>query len=195
MRTICIVACAVMLSSCGADSDSSSSSGDAATQPPPSPNATPTAENNGSFLLTGSDTTISGISVPPPPSDAANATPGGVDSDANGVRDDVDRLVALAFGSNPQAYSAAVTAAKRLQAMVAPDALSASSIQSLVDAGVEQARCLATSSFGGDYSAASHAMQIVIGATLNTPARIKLYQDRVSQATSVIDVDFQRACS
>ncbi|SDJ54328.1 hypothetical protein SAMN04487926_1616 [Paraburkholderia steynii] len=184
---------AALVSGCGGGSDSSSLAGGSTASPSPG-TVVPTAETNGSYLLTGADTTIAGIPVPPPPSDAANSTPAGIDVDRNGVRDDVDRLIATAFGSNGQAYTAMLTAAKRLQAIVAPASLDQASIQTLVDSGVSQSRCLAVTSFAGDYAAASHALQVVIGATLNTPDRIKRYQDRVSKTSAVIDIDLPGAC-
>ena len=48
---------------------------------------------------------INGIIVPPEPAPSVNnATIGGVDSNADGVRDDVERVIAKKFGSIPQKH-------------------------------------------------------------------------------------------
>ncbi len=59
---------------------------------------------------------INGIPVPPEPNSLTNqSTVKGVDSNANGVRDDIERLVAQAFGAVPTDYDAAFDVAKTLQ--------------------------------------------------------------------------------
>jgi hypothetical protein len=61
--------------------------------------------------------TINGIAVPPTPDPAANrATVAGVDSNGNGVRDDVDRLLATEFGQSPATHQDAVLYARTQQA-------------------------------------------------------------------------------
>ena len=51
---------------------------------------------------------INGIAVPPAPSAALNdSSLSGVDSNSNGIRDDVDRRLATEFGTNATAYSMA----------------------------------------------------------------------------------------
>lgn len=48
---------------------------------------------------------INGISVPPEPDKAANnATVAGVDSNSNGVRDDIERMIAEKFGQDKEFY-------------------------------------------------------------------------------------------
>lgn len=162
--------------------------------PEPSPSA-PTAATNGSFLLTGSETSINGVPVPPPPDDAANAGAAGIDTNGNGVRDDVDRLVAKVYGSDPAAYSGAMKLAKRVQSILAPESMDRSTVQSLLSSGVEEARCLSQSHFSGDLAAAARANQIVMAATLNLPDRIRRYSERLRLVSPVIDLDFQKACS
>lgn len=62
---------------------------------------------------------INEIVVPPAPDATANAaTVNGVDSDKNGIRDDVDRMLASEFGTNAQNYTAATTYAKTQQAAI-----------------------------------------------------------------------------
>jgi hypothetical protein len=62
---------------------------------------------------------INGVAVPPMPDVSANSTSvAGVDIDSNGVRDDVDRLLATAFASDGRMTPAALTHAKTLQAAI-----------------------------------------------------------------------------
>lgn len=60
---------------------------------------------------------INGIAVPPTPETVANqATVGGVDTNGNGIRDDVDRMLATEFGQSAPAYQEATTYARTQQA-------------------------------------------------------------------------------
>ncbi len=60
---------------------------------------------------------INGIVVPPVPDSTANlATVSGVDSNSNGIRDDVDRALATEFGQGAATYQEAATYARTLQA-------------------------------------------------------------------------------
>lgn len=62
---------------------------------------------------------INGIAVPPQPDAATNqATVEGVDSDNNGIRDDIDRLIAQEFGTNPANYVEASNYARTQQAAI-----------------------------------------------------------------------------
>ena len=69
---------------------------------------------------------INGIAVPPAPSAALNdSSLSGVDSNSNGIRDDVDRRLATEFGASTTAYAIAKEHASRLQsALIAPSATS-----------------------------------------------------------------------
>jgi len=81
--------------------------------------------------------TINGIAMPPAPDPATNkATLAGVDVNNNGVRDDVDRMLATEFGQNTSAYQAGVNYARTLQsALTAPT-------PAAVDAHVALIRCV-----------------------------------------------------
>lgn len=72
----------------------------------------------GSYVM-GQRTLINGITVPPEP-DATlnNSTLAGMDVNNNGVRDDVERVIATKFGASTD-YSLAMIYAKSYQAMVA----------------------------------------------------------------------------
>lgn len=62
---------------------------------------------------------INGIAVPPKPDATTNqATLSGVDSDNNGIRDDIDRLIAQEFGTNPANYVEASNYARTQQAAI-----------------------------------------------------------------------------
>ena len=62
---------------------------------------------------------INGISVPPePPADLNNATLAGFDANGNGVRDDVERILAKQFGSMYPKFTELTTYAKAEQAFL-----------------------------------------------------------------------------
>lgn len=65
------------------------------------------------------DNVINGIHVPPAPDPSANkATVAGVDSDQDGVRDDVQRFIAEQFGTDPAKYSEMISLARSEQAAI-----------------------------------------------------------------------------
>lgn len=81
-----------------------------------------------SVMLVPAVEKINGIAVPPAPDATINqATLSGVDSNNNGIRDDIDRLVAREFGANPENYAEAVNYARTEQAAItspSPETLS-----------------------------------------------------------------------
>ena len=58
---------------------------------------------------------INGIVVPPDPGEAADATLAGVDSDGNGIRDEIDRWIATKYGNKPGSLAAIRWSAKASQ--------------------------------------------------------------------------------
>lgn len=71
----------------------------------------------GSSTQTGE--VINGISVPPEPDPTANnSTLAGIDSNGNGVRDDVERKIATDFGNNPTKYQDIFATTKAEQAIL-----------------------------------------------------------------------------
>lgn len=65
--------------------------------------------------------TINGVVVPPEPSpDLNNATLAGFDANGNGVRDDIDRLIATRFGGKADAQYAAAFAREYQSTLVGP---------------------------------------------------------------------------
>jgi hypothetical protein len=61
---------------------------------------------------------INGIAVPAAPANPT-AIVAGVDTNANGLRDDVERALATKLGSSPVAYKKAIATAKQLQSALA----------------------------------------------------------------------------
>lgn len=80
---------------------------------------------------------INGIAVPPEPNPSENkSTLAGVDSNANGIRDDVERGIAAQFGLNPEKYFLALQHAKTLQAAIA------SPSQAMSNTHISMVRCI-----------------------------------------------------
>jgi hypothetical protein len=106
---------------------------------------------------------INGITVPPEPAPSINkATIVGVDSNKNGVRDDVERLVARDFGTEPVAYQQAFAHARTLQTAITAPSSEASRRH------LDGIRCLS------DDNNLSRLEQITL-ATLNVSARQAAY--------------------
>lgn len=64
-------------------------------------------------------TAINGIKVPPMPDMVQNNRDvAGIDSDRNGIRDDVDRFIAEQFGNDPKMYQIAARDAKAMQSVL-----------------------------------------------------------------------------
>ena len=65
---------------------------------------------------------INGISVPPePPPALNNASVSGIDVNANGVRDDIERLVVTTYGKTPSLLSNAMSHARAQQSILKGD--------------------------------------------------------------------------
>ncbi len=106
---------------------------------------------------------INGNAVPPQPDPLLNAaTIAGIDTNSNGVRDDIDRLIASKFGTNQQDFAVAVANAKTLQKALVSPSTSAS------DAHINAFRCIEDSQKLSDLGSMDNAM-------LDTPIRRKAY--------------------
>jgi Repeat of unknown function (DUF5648) len=107
---------------------------------------------------------INGIVVPPAPDPIANnATLAGVDSNSNGVRDDVDRKIAELLGSNVINYQEAVLVARtEVTAMLNPVAIN-------ITAHLDAVACRT-----GDRTARKASSEIT-KLTLNTKERSQAY--------------------
>lgn len=143
---VCIVVLPILLSACGGGSSSSS---------------TPAAN---------SASTINGITVPPAPDSVANnATLAGVDSNNNGVRDDVERLIAITNSSTSQQRK---TTSRISAAMKAQIALTAT-IQNSSD--YRKYECNVTDLGAEDGVVLHHAI-------FNTKERRELYKNSLPAA-------------
>lgn len=129
-------------------------------------------------------TTINGITVPPDPGTAGKATAAGVDVNANGVRDEVDRELAKLYGSDATTLAAATKYAKEMQAaMVALTSTTAPNINDAVKAEFASLACLA------DVVSMTKALKIsreVRMRTLNSSAR-REGANRLDDATVGMD--------
>ena len=106
---------------------------------------------------------INGVVVPPEPAvDLNNLTIAGFDANGNGIRDDVERLVARNFGSDVRMYSLAFRNAKTLQTALLNPTIAA--IQENIDASlcIDSVRTLAS-------------LNDIEIATINTPIRKTTY--------------------
>lgn len=109
------------------------------------------------------DDRINGLQVPPQPDAASNRlSVAGIDTDKNGIRDDLDRLIATQFGTNTGLYDLARQHARTQQA-----ALLAPSPEN-VNAHVAVIRCISDAKRLSD-------LKLVTAATLDTPARQSAY--------------------
>lgn len=190
---VCLLSVLTLLTAC---SDGDSDEGQDNPSPPvtPQPPTNPAPAENGSAILTGTELVISGISVPPPPTDASNTSPGGVDLNSNGVRDDAERLLVKVYGTNAQQLDGTMQLARGVNSILAPEVMDVATAQARVTASADEAQCIPERNFSGDFGAAERANNIVVGAMLNTPERIRRYQERVSLASSNVSIDFKREC-
>lgn len=104
---------------------------------------------------------INGITVPPEPSPIVNnSTLAGVDLNKNGVRDDVERVIAMEFGSVARKYAEAISFAKAEQTLlIAPSQNATVAYIKLVDCSKMSA----------------DELDKVTIANLNTQARARAY--------------------
>lgn len=123
-----------------------------------------------------------GIAVPPEPDAAANSTLLGVDSNGNGVRDDVERLIAAKYGANTNELDGAIRAARSDQEYLVANGDPVKSTAATIKAGFVGA-CM-FDMFGGDGIAAERASNYISPLTFNTPERMAAYR-----ATSVASTE------
>lgn len=119
-------------------------------------------------------TVINGIPVPPDPGALADATLLGVDVNQNGVRDEVERQIALQYGKNPAHYDAVMRASKFMQDYIKVNGDSALSTAATI-AGGNAGACIADK-FADDSIEGIRAIDYSFAITVNTLARIRAYQ-------------------
>lgn len=118
-----------------------------------------------------------GLTVPPDPGDSANATVAGIDTDSNGVRDDLDRYIAQTYGDNPTKYAAAQLIAKSEQKVVTTNADDINAATAAITANADSGVCL-SNKMGDDNAGASKLLNDIILHTYNT-------RERATQGQSV----------
>jgi hypothetical protein len=162
VRTSWLLLCAytLFLAACGGGGSSMPA---APIPPPPDPNL------------------INGIRVPPDPGPAGTATVAGMDSDANGIRDDIDRFIATKYGTNAKAMMAAQASALAAQKVLTADATNQTAariaLEDSSDAGVCAGRGFRTA--GLDSSQELNELHLRIH---NTPQRLHQHQAIVATA-------------
>jgi hypothetical protein len=145
--------------------------------------------------LTGKSLSINGINVPPPPPDDVNSSLIGIDTNANEIRDDVDRLIASLYGENAIEYAGAVNYAKQIQRILAWDANQSMELSALINSRNAELRCLAQRYFAGDIQRALQVSSTIASLTINTTGRNEAYHARLSTQSSVTTIDIQQGCS
>lgn len=127
---------------------------------------------------------INGISVPPEPNPVINnATLAGVDSNQNGVRDDVERFIAERYGHNQIAMKGAMESARGHQMILLANMESRDSAQaalrSSISAGVCAARVFTASGLN-----ATEELNQTFSRTYDTPERLS-YKASISAIAGV----------
>lgn len=159
------VAATVLLGACGGGKEGQAADAQASD----GPNAKALAVPPGWVGRKPAGEVINGILVPPAPNlDTNNATVAGVDVNGNGVRDDVERLIASEFGGNPEKYTLAKSHAIKLQAlMLNPGADTKNDY-------VEAVRCLKLT---------GREASLITKATVNSIRRENIYANMLAGVT------------
>lgn len=127
---------------------------------------------------------INGIAVPPDPDPAANnATLLGVDSNNNGVRDDVERQIASTYGVSVDHYYAAMRSAIAEQAYLSTNGDPVRSTTATSNAVI--AGACASVKYGTDSINGLKAIRQIFAATFNTPERMAAYRATSAASTEV----------
>ena len=119
---------------------------------------------------------VNEVVVPQAPDLAANATVLGVDSNKNGVRDDVERLVAAQFGKANNSVLLAL--AKAYQDFLVTPVGNAATLSSGLTAILTQSACLSS-----ELKAASAGSWVKF-SSLDTIARMRAFEERTSAVSS-----------
>jgi len=112
-----------------------------------------------------------GPNLPPDPGEAGKATVQGIDSDHDGVRDDVQRYIALGYPSSARTRSVLRQLSKALQSALEATSVGKSPVAQMI--GV--ANAIECSSYIHGAAAASDITDALIAQIVNTPTRAKAY--------------------
>jgi hypothetical protein len=155
----------LLLTACGSGNGTSAQS-QSSSQPPAAPQV------------------INGITVPPEPDPVSNnATLLGVDSNNNGVRDDVERKIATKYGANAGQYDGALRIARSDQGFLAANGDPTKSTAATL-AAATSGFCM-YSKLGNDGIAAGKAINYLSPLTFNTPERMAAYRATTAASTEV----------
>lgn len=125
-----------------------------------------------------------GILVPPEPDPSLNkATLLGVDSNGNGVRDDVERIIAAQYGTNFNRYDAAMRFAKSNQEYLLANGDVAKSTAATSHAAIVGA-CM-YDKYAGDAIQVEKVIDYLFPIIFNTPERMKAYSATSKSSTEV----------
>lgn len=130
--------------------------------------------NAASQTIDPNATVINGIQVPVDPGPAADATLLGIDTNNNGVRDEVERRIAQDYGKNPQHFDAVMRASKGDQSYLIVNGDPALATAATISNAISGA-CM-YDLFDGDGIASSKASRHSFAITVNTLERIRAYQ-------------------
>ena len=119
--------------------------------------------------------TFNGLVVPPDPGAAANATVAGMDTNNNGIRDEVDRYIAQTYGAEPAKFAAAQALAKASQLLLVTSTIDINVATAAFYADADSGVC-AVRSFPNDQNAAIRMIDDIVLQTYNTRDRQKKYQ-------------------
>lgn len=119
--------------------------------------------------------TFNGILVPPDPGAAANATVAGVDTDHNGIRDEIDRYIAQKYGADLTKFAAAQALAKVQQLLLITPATDVNAATAALYADTD-ARFCAVRKFPNDQNAVVRLIDDIVAQTFNTKNRQKQFQ-------------------
>lgn len=133
---------------------------------------------------------INGISIPPDPGPANDATLVGIDTTGTGVRDDVYRVIAAKYGANTVEWKAVLQAAQAAQLSVAANGDTTLSDQANI-AEMRAGGCLAFVQWndGNLFKPGNRPIDYVFAITADTPARLAAFQATESVMTSSIPAD------
>jgi hypothetical protein len=134
-----------------------------------------TASNVAAVNVVCTTSLINGIQVPPPPGSANDATVAGVDSNGNGIRDDIDILIATKYGGNLSAVRAAELSARASQTILGTNAAlrgsARAAIQESGDAGVCAGRAFRAAGLSSESE-----LNELFARTYNTRERIEKHK-------------------
>jgi len=130
--------------------------------------------------------------LPPDPGAAGVRTVVGIDSNANGIRDDVEVQIDARYGTDPTAFAAATETAKVMQRALIISASDSAAVEAHFETSVRTASCL-YQQLGRDAKKAGEIITRVHIMTFNTPERMAQWRS-VSAAIGPRIVKPSRAC-